>query len=97
MLIRIGPGIFELGKVSLNHLYDGFSVMHQFSIAKGRATYKNSALKSEVYLASKAANRLTFSQFGMLVSWSSKEFHAEQFDCIGTLADPDPSKRFLAG
>lgn len=49
----------------MNHLFDGFSVLHLFTVSNGRATYRSRILKSESYLTSKAANRLTIGQFGM--------------------------------
>lgn len=48
----------------MKHLFDGMAVIHRFGISKGKATYQNRILKSDTYLESKAANRLTVSQFG---------------------------------
>jgi len=48
----------------MKHLFDGMAVIHRFGISKGKATYQNRILKSDTYLESKAANRLTVMQFG---------------------------------
>lgn len=66
-LIRNGSGIFEIGETKMNHLFDGLSVMHRFSISgydQGKSTYQNRILQSDTYKEAKAANRLTMHQFG---------------------------------
>merc|ERR1712179_382431 len=63
-LIRNGSGIYQIGITSMKHLFDGMAVIHRFGISKGKATYQNRILKSDTYLESKAANRLTVMQFG---------------------------------
>lgn len=65
-LIRNGSGVFEIGETKMNHLFDGLSVIHRFSISQGKSTYQNRILKSNTYEESKAANRLTLSQFGRI-------------------------------
>ncbi len=63
-LIRNGSGLFEIGTTKMEHLFDGFSVLHRFAIKKGKATYQNRLLKSQAYLEGKEANRLTIHQYG---------------------------------
>ena len=48
----------------MEHLFDGLSVLHRFTIKDGAATYKNRILKSQIYLKGLKANRLTVNQFG---------------------------------
>ena len=35
-LIRNGPGIFEIGDTKYNHLFDGLSLLHSFTIDQGQ-------------------------------------------------------------
>ena len=48
----------------MKHAFDGMAVLHRFEISNGKVTYQNRILKSDTYLESKAANRLTMMQFG---------------------------------
>lgn len=34
-LIRNGPGLFEVGDTKYNHLFDGLSLLHSFTINQG--------------------------------------------------------------
>ena len=35
-LIRNGPGLFEVGDTKYNHLFDGLSLLHSFTIDQGK-------------------------------------------------------------
>jgi carotenoid cleavage dioxygenase-like enzyme len=35
-LIRNGPGLFEVGNTKYNHLFDGLSLLHSFTINEGK-------------------------------------------------------------
>ena len=34
-LIRNGPGLFEVGDTKYNHLFDGLSLLHSFTVDQG--------------------------------------------------------------
>lgn len=38
-LLRMGPGLFEVGDEPLYHLFDGQAVMHKFDLKNGQVTY----------------------------------------------------------
>lgn len=38
-LLRMGPGLFEVGDEPLYHLFDGQALMHKFDLKNGQVTY----------------------------------------------------------
>jgi beta,beta-carotene 9',10'-dioxygenase len=48
-LLRNGPGRFRVGNQTLNHWFDGFSLLRRFAIRGGEVTYSNRFLRSEAY------------------------------------------------
>jgi len=74
-LVRNGSGVFQVGQTKLNHLFDGMSVLHRFSIRDGAATYRNRILQSNTLKDGLKANRLTVTQFGT---------HADIDPCLST-------------
>lgn len=38
-LLRVGPGLFEIGGQPLRHLFDGQALMHKFDLKRGQVTY----------------------------------------------------------
>lgn len=65
-LYRNGSGIFEIGDIKMNHLFDGFSVLSRYDIKDGKVFYKNRILRSDTWNESIKANRLVYGQFGTL-------------------------------
>lgn len=63
-LYRNGPGVFALGESRTKHLFDGFSVLHRFTISNGKVTYFPRILDTDTWQQSVKANRLVTSQFG---------------------------------
>lgn len=62
-LVRNGPAKFEAGDRELEHWFDGFAMLHAFSIDGGEVTYSNRFLESEVYTASTVQGDLAVGQF----------------------------------
>jgi len=62
-LYRIGPAKFEVGERSVNHWFDGFSMLHRFSIADGHISYANRFLQSRAYRAATETGEISFSEF----------------------------------
>ncbi len=62
-LYRIGPAKFEVGERSVNHWFDGFSMLHRFSITDGRVSYANRFLQSKAYRAATETGEISFSEF----------------------------------
>lgn len=65
-LYRNGSGIFEVGDIKMKHLFDGFAVISHYDIKDGKVFYKNRILRSDTWNESIKANRLVYSQFGMM-------------------------------
>ena len=63
-LYRNGPGIFKVGDTHLRHLFDGFAILHQFHMSKGKVTYRSRVLDTDTWVQSVKANRLIATQFG---------------------------------
>jgi beta,beta-carotene 9',10'-dioxygenase len=62
-LLRTGPAKFEVGDQSLGHWFDGFAMLHRFTIADGRASYGNRFLESRAYRAAREQGRLVYGEF----------------------------------
>ncbi len=62
-LVRNGPGIFETDGVSLDHWFDGFSVLHAFKIEDGEARYACRPLASDAYEHAKEEGQLGTGEF----------------------------------
>ena len=62
-LLRIGPAKFEVGERSLNHWFDGLSMIHRFAFADGRVSYANRFLDTRAYRSATERGELGFSEF----------------------------------
>lgn len=62
-LLRNGPAKFEVGKEKFYHWFDGFAMLHRFSLQNGSVSYANKFLQSDAYKTSMAEGHITFSQF----------------------------------
>ena len=63
-LYRNGPAKFEIGDTKFNHWFDGMAMIHRFKISKGKVTYQDRFIESEVYRKNMQANRIICSEFG---------------------------------
>jgi beta,beta-carotene 9',10'-dioxygenase len=62
-LLRIGPAKFEVGERSVNHWFDGLSMLHRFSIADGGVSYANRFLHTNAYRAATETGAISYSEF----------------------------------
>lgn len=62
-LIRTAPSKFETNKQNLNHWFDGFAMLHQFSFENGQVGYRNKFVKSNAYKEFKNNGELKLSEF----------------------------------
>src|SRR5689334_23749000 len=62
-LLRIGPGRYEVGDRTVNHWFDGFSMLHRFGFADGRVSYANRFLETRAYRAANETGEITYSEF----------------------------------
>lgn len=63
-LLRTAPGQFETHTQALKHWFDGFAMLHKFSIEKGEVIYQNRFLHSNTYKKSLRKKKLAHTQFG---------------------------------
>ena len=62
-LLRIGPAKFEAGDRSLNHWFDGYSMLHRFAFASGAVSYANRFLETKAYRAASERGEIGYSEF----------------------------------
>jgi beta,beta-carotene 9',10'-dioxygenase len=62
-LLRIGPAKFEVGERSVNHWFDGLSMLHRFSIADGGVSYANRFLRTNAYRSATETGEISYSEF----------------------------------
>src|ERR1700737_1680788 len=60
-LLRNGPGLYEDGRRSVNHWFDGQAMLHRFTLADGSVSYANRFLQTRSYKAMRAG-KLAFSE-----------------------------------
>ncbi|XP_062250758.1 retinal Mueller cells isomerohydrolase-like [Platichthys flesus] len=63
-LLRMGPGLFEIGAEPFNHLFDGQAMMHKFDLKGGQVTYYRKFLRTDAYVRAMAENRVVITEFG---------------------------------
>ncbi|HEY3187984.1 MAG TPA: carotenoid oxygenase family protein [Solirubrobacteraceae bacterium] len=61
-LLRNGPGAFEAGGTAVRHWFDGFAMLHRFTIADGRVSYANRFLQTRALRAARAG-RIGYREF----------------------------------
>jgi beta,beta-carotene 9',10'-dioxygenase len=61
-LFRNGPALFEAGKVSFRHWFDGQAMLHRFAVADGAVTYTNRFIDSSSKRAADAG-RIAYREF----------------------------------
>jgi beta,beta-carotene 9',10'-dioxygenase len=63
-LLRNGPAKFEVGAEKFRHWFDGFGMLHRFSLHDGRVSYANKFLQSTTYKVSMQEGHIAFGSFG---------------------------------
>nr|AFZ78092.1 retinoid isomerohydrolase [Petromyzon marinus] len=63
-LMRLGPGLFEVGSEEFLHLFDGQALLHKFEISNGAVTYACRFLKTDTYMRAMTENRIAITEFG---------------------------------
>ncbi len=62
-LIRNGPAKFEAGERRLRHWFDGFAMLHAFSIDGGSVTHTNRYLDTNAYRSARDDGRIGYKEF----------------------------------
>ncbi|XP_061635697.1 retinal Mueller cells isomerohydrolase-like isoform X2 [Phyllopteryx taeniolatus] len=63
-LLRMGPGLFEVGDQHYHHLFDGQALIHKFDLKNGQVTYYRKFLKTDAYVRAMTENRVVVTEFG---------------------------------
>ncbi|KAG7266196.1 hypothetical protein CRUP_012625 [Coryphaenoides rupestris] len=63
-LLRIGPGLFEVGAEPFHHLFDGYALMHKFDLRNGHVTYHRRYIRSDSYVRAMTEKRVVITEFG---------------------------------
>uniref|UniRef100_A0A672YTQ2 Retinal Mueller cells isomerohydrolase-like n=1 Tax=Sphaeramia orbicularis TaxID=375764 RepID=A0A672YTQ2_9TELE len=63
-LLRMGPGLFEVGGEPLHHLFDGQAIIHKFDLKNGQVTYYRKFIKTDAYVRAMTENRVVITEFG---------------------------------
>uniref|UniRef100_A0A8C7JRU2 Retinoid isomerohydrolase n=1 Tax=Oncorhynchus kisutch TaxID=8019 RepID=A0A8C7JRU2_ONCKI len=63
-LLRLGPGLFEVGDEPFYHLFDGQALMHKFDFKNGQVTYFNKYVKTDAYVRAITEKRVVITEFG---------------------------------
>jgi beta,beta-carotene 9',10'-dioxygenase len=62
-LLRTGPAQWDAGGRTMNHWFDGFAMLHRFSIAGGSVSYANRFLETKAYRAARDMGEISYSEF----------------------------------
>ncbi|KAF7651197.1 hypothetical protein LDENG_00114300 [Lucifuga dentata] len=63
-LLRMGPGLFEIGDEPFYHLFDGQALIHKFDLKDGRVTYYRKFMRTDAYVRAMTENRVVITEFG---------------------------------
>jgi beta,beta-carotene 9',10'-dioxygenase len=62
-LTRNGPAHYEAGSKSFRHWFDGQAMLHRFTVASGRVSYRNRFLRTESFRMAREEGRIGFGEF----------------------------------
>jgi len=62
-LVRNGPALYETGRSSLRHWFDGQAMLHSFRIADGAVSYRNRFLDTESCRSIRDRGRIGYAEF----------------------------------
>jgi carotenoid cleavage dioxygenase-like enzyme len=62
-LIRTGPAKWEVGEQRMNHWFDGFAMLHRFTIDAGSVSYASRFLETRAYRAAKERGEIVYQEF----------------------------------
>uniref|UniRef100_A0A1A7WSJ8 Retinal pigment epithelium-specific protein 65kDa n=1 Tax=Iconisemion striatum TaxID=60296 RepID=A0A1A7WSJ8_9TELE len=63
-LLRMGPGLFEVGDEPFHHLFDGQAIVHKFDLKDGQVTYHRKFIRTDAYVRAMTENRVVITEFG---------------------------------
>uniref|UniRef100_A0A8C2HDG7 Retinoid isomerohydrolase RPE65 n=1 Tax=Cyprinus carpio TaxID=7962 RepID=A0A8C2HDG7_CYPCA len=63
-LLRMGPGLFEIGDEPFYHLFDGQALIHKFDLKDGHVTYYRRFIRTDAYVRAMTEKRIVITEFG---------------------------------
>ncbi|XP_034557611.1 retinal Mueller cells isomerohydrolase-like isoform X1 [Notolabrus celidotus] len=63
-VLRMGPGLFEIGDEPLHHMFDGQALIHKFDLKEGQVTYHRRFIRTDAYVRAITENRVVITEFG---------------------------------
>ncbi|XP_030640344.1 retinal Mueller cells isomerohydrolase [Chanos chanos] len=63
-LLRLGPGLFEVGDEPFYHLFDGQALIHKFDLKDGHVTYYRRFVRTDAYVRAMTEKRIVITEFG---------------------------------
>ncbi|MFT7808890.1 retinoid isomerohydrolase [Arapaima gigas] len=63
-LLRVGPGLFEVGDQPFHHLFDGQALIHKFDFKNSKVTYYRKFVRTDAYVRAMTENRVVITEFG---------------------------------
>uniref|UniRef100_M3ZES5 Retinoid isomerohydrolase RPE65 b n=1 Tax=Xiphophorus maculatus TaxID=8083 RepID=M3ZES5_XIPMA len=63
-LLRMGPGLFEIGDEPFHHLFDGQALIHKFDLKGDQVTYFRKFIRTDAYVRAMTENRVVITEFG---------------------------------
>uniref|UniRef100_A0A7N8XXG0 Retinal Mueller cells isomerohydrolase-like n=1 Tax=Mastacembelus armatus TaxID=205130 RepID=A0A7N8XXG0_9TELE len=63
-LLRMGPGLFEVGDEPFYHMFDGQALMHKFDLKNSQVTYYRKFIRTDAYVRAMTENRVVITEFG---------------------------------
>src|SRR5215207_6150163 len=62
-LLRTGPAKFEVGERTVRHWFDGFAMLHRYTIGEGQVSYASRFLRGKAFRAAEDTGQLHYSEF----------------------------------
>lgn len=63
-LLRNGPAMYEIGKDTYNHWFDGLGMLHSYHIEDGKVKYTSRYLRSQAYTRAQEKRGIAMAEFG---------------------------------
>uniref|UniRef100_A0A671PDM1 Retinal Mueller cells isomerohydrolase n=1 Tax=Sinocyclocheilus anshuiensis TaxID=1608454 RepID=A0A671PDM1_9TELE len=63
-LLRVGPGLFEIGDEPFYHIFDGQALIHKFDLKDGHVTYYRRFIRTDAYVRAMTEKRIVITEFG---------------------------------
>jgi carlactone synthase/all-trans-10'-apo-beta-carotenal 13,14-cleaving dioxygenase len=83
--LRNGPGLWDVGEHSSDHIFDGYATLVRISFRRGRATGAHRQVESDAYKAAMAHGRPLHREFSQLCRPSKQQPGGSLLDRVGNV------------